>query len=253
MNGLFKLVLRGSVVGALAVLTTAVGCSDSNKDDETGAGGEPGNGSSSSSGSSNSPGGAGGEAPTPMAGAAGSVGPEGGGAPTVEGGAGGSAAGGAGGAGGDAAGGAGERPEIVFSVGGDGAGGAADEPTVAKFCNSLTFDPDPDNDPDIDDQVDTTMVLEVGEGVDKVTFTALSGTCAPADGAECKAIPHGAEVPVALFDADDLTEPLDSGVIKSRGGASWIFYTDLDEGQPIVGGAPIDSPACEEVIWEDVF
>jgi hypothetical protein len=241
MNALYKLMLRGSVVSALALLTAAVGCSDTDKEDETGAGGEPAGkaGSSSTAGSSSNPGGAGGDAPTPTAGTAGAGGAEGGAGPTgtTEGG-----AAGAGGAGSD-------RPEIVFSAGGDGAGGASDVPTVAKFCNSLTFVVD-------GEEADTTMVLEVGEGADKVTFTALSGTCAPADGAECKAIPHGADVPVTLFDADDLDTALDEGFIKSRGGASWIFYTDLTEGaspSPIVGGAPIDSPACEDVIWEDVF
>jgi len=236
MKALYKLVLRGSVVSALALVTAAVGCSDTNKDDETGAGGEPGKaGSSSTAGSSNNPGGAGGDAPT-TAGTAGAGGAEGGAGPTE---------GGAAGAGGAPV----DRPDIVFSAGGDGAGGASDEPAVAKFCNSLTFGTD-------DNPMDTTMILEIGEGNDKVTFTALSGTCAPADGAECKPIPLGDAVPVALFDADAPDTALDEGTIKSRGGSNWIFYTDLTEEAeptPIVGGAPFESPACEDIIFEDVF
>jgi len=229
MNALFKLVLKGSAVSALALATAAVGCSDSNKDDTDGTAGDTGkSGSSNTAGSTSTPGGNGGEAPT--AGTPGAGGADGGAAP-VEGGAG------------------GDRPDIVFSNGGDGAGGASDEPSVAKFCNSLTFGTS-------DAPMDTTMILEIGEGADKVTFTAVSGTCAPMDGAACKSIPHGTEVPVALFDADEPTTALDSGTIVSRGGANWIFYTDLTEEStptPIIQGAPIDSPACEDVIWEDVF
>lgn len=243
MNALYKLVLKGSLMSAFALVTAAVGCSDTNKDDEPGAGGEAGKaGSSNVAGSTSNPGGAGGDAPT-TAGTAGAGGAEGGAGPTTEGG----AAGAAGGGGAPA-----ERPDIVFSAGGDGAGGeggAASDPTVAKFCNSLTFGPE-------DDQMDTTMILEIGEGADMVKFTAVSGTCAPADGLECKPIPHGAAVPVALYDADAPDTALDEGTIKSRGGTNWIFYTDLSEDadpSPIVGGAPFESPACEDIIFEDVF
>jgi hypothetical protein len=102
----------------------------------------------------------------------------------------------------------------------------------------------------------TTMVLEVGEGADKVSFTAKTFECAPVDGAACKEIPTGVGVPVTLFDSDDLATPLDSGTITSHSGSSWIFYTDLSKDTdpvPLINGAPIDSPACEDVIYEDVF
>lgn len=245
MKALFKLVLKGSVVSALALATAAVGCSDSDKDEPAGDAGGAGKAGSSSTAGSSSHAGSNNGGDTSTGGTPGEGGASGGATPGQ-----GGAAPGEGGASGEGgAGGAKERPDIVFSSGGDGAGGAGDGPAVARFCNSLTFGTE-------DDPMDTTMILEIGTGADKVTFTAVSGTCAPMDGEACKAIPLGTDVPVALFDADAPDTELDSGTIVSRGGANWIFYTDLTEGNspsPIVQGAPIDSPACDDVIFEDVF
>ena len=239
MNAFFKLMLKGSAVSALGLVMAAVGCSDSDKETTPGAGGDSGGGkagSPSAAGSSTD----GGDPSTSDGGtAAGGVATTPGGAESGGAEAGGAEAGGAE-AGGAAAGGA----------------GGADGLSVAKFCNNLTFDPDIDNDPNIDDAENTTFILEIGEGADKVTFTAATGTCVPADGNACKPIPLGAETPVVLFDADAPTTPLDSGSIDSADGDNWIFYTDVSAGAdpaPIVQGEAVTDFTCEEITYDDVY
>ncbi len=237
MNALFKLTLKSSAIGALAFFAITSGCSSST-DDNTGAGGD-----SSTTGGSNSTAGkasttagksgTGGDDTGTTAGTGGKSSgtggePEGGaskgGAPDIEGSAGG--------------------PDIPLGMGGDSAGGAGTGPAVAKFCNTLTFGGDP-----------TTMILQVGEGATKVTFTAVSGTCVPADGAACKEIPQGTDVNVQLFDSDDPTTALDASPVDILPGQDWIFFTDVLDSQPIWDGGTIKAGAgisCEDITYDDI-
>src|SRR6185369_4681354 len=195
LNGSLKLIS----VASLAVLIAAIGCSDSNKgDDDSGAAG-----ADSSAGKSSTAGSAG---TTTEGGGDGQGGGESdAGSPSQAGTS--SAQGGEGGAGGEASGGS---PGLVLGHGGDnGAGGAAETgPTAAKFCNDLSYDDDDDKSTP---NVDTTMVLTVGEGDDVVTFEAKTGECVPMS---CKEVPTGENVLVQMFDADDTDNALDAGTIK---------------------------------------
>jgi hypothetical protein len=209
------------------MMMSAVGCSDSDKGTETGAGGESGGGkggtpsaagSTNNGGDSTDKGGQGGAGPTPG-------GADAGGAD-----AGGADAGGADAGGADAGG-----------AGGADAGGVS----VAKFCNDLVTLADED----------TTYILEIGEGADKVTFTAKTGVCVPADGVACKSIPLGPEVPVALFDAEAPTEVVSSGTIDSADGDKWIFKTivNAQDEADMDGNAVSDEFTCEEITYDDVY
>lgn len=237
MNAFLRLMLKGSAVSAFALTMAAVGCSDADKDTETAAGGEDGGGTggkASTAGSSNN----GGDPST--------KGGEGGAGATTVGGAdaGGADAGGADAGGADAG----------------GAGGAAAGLSVAKFCNDLVLGEAPN-------QEDTTLVLEVGTGADKVTFTATTGECVPADGVDCKSIPLGTDTPVTLFDADDLTTPLFEGLIDSEDGDKWIFNTTVETVEevtdacdqppctfPIAEGNTVSADfTCEEITYDDVY
>ena len=218
MNAFLKLMLKGSAVSAMALTMAAVGCSDDDKDTKPGAGGESGGGKagSATSGTTN-----GGDPGTD----GGTGGVAGGAGPTDNGGASGADAGGAGGA--------------------AGANGIS----VARFCNDLTFGTQAA-------PMDTTLILEIGTGADKVTFTATTGECAPADGAACSSIVLGPDVPVALFDADDTTQVLYEGSINSEAGDNWIFFTDLsadDPPSPIAQGQAITNAACEDITFDDVY
>ena len=247
MNALFKFALKGSAVGAMVFLAAAAGCSDSSKDDDTSGGGDSGNnkaGSSSKAGSASKAGASNGGDATD-GGVTGNGGASSAGAST-----GGASEGGdttaQGGVenNGDAGG-----PDIVTGQGGElgnGAGGAGTGPSVGKFCNTLTFGKDA-----------TTMVLVVGEGADKVTFTVPYGSCSPADSEACTTLPQGAEVPITLFDEDDLNTPLDEKVAEIGAGEDWIFFTDLEgSGQdavPIVGGGPLNkTSSCESITYDDI-
>jgi hypothetical protein len=233
MNALFKLTLKSSAIGALAFFAVTSGCSSSSEDD-AGAGGDSGTtgGTNSDAGKATTTAGtknAGGDGTGTGGTANGTAGsPEGGankgGAPDIES--------------------LGGSPDIPFGSGGDSAGGASSGPTVAKFCNTLTFGGDP-----------TTMILQVGEGASKVTFTAVSGKCVPADGKACTAIPVGDATLVQLFDADDPTSALDFSSIDILPGKEWIFWTDVQNDQPIWDGGTIKSGAgvsCEDITYDDI-
>ena len=225
MKAFLRLVLKGSAVSAFALTLAAVGCSDSDKDNEPGAGGDDGGGKggTSSAGSGNDKGGEGGAGATTPGGAD----------------AGGAASGGADAGGADAGG-----------ADAGGAGGSDSGLSVAKFCNDLVTGEEPNEE-------DTTFILEIGEGADKVTFTAKTGECVPADGDACKSIPIGAEVPVKLFDADAPTVVLDNGVIDSADGDKWIFNTTVSddaEPAPVVEGNTVKPEfTCEEITYNDVY
>jgi hypothetical protein len=232
--------LKLVAVGSLALLIAAVGCSDSGKDDEDGAGGD-GNttaGKSSTAGSS-SMGGDKGD------GVGGDKGKGDGGDPTSmpQGGAGAVSSGGQG-SGGDAG--------PIFGEGGAdlGFGGAGEGPSIAKFCNSMVFDHD--SDPETP-SLDTVMVLKVGQGNDKVEFEAATGECVPVD---CQEIPTGEEVLVELFDKDVPDEALDSATATIGNGKHIIFYTDIADGSPIWEADALPDPdtvSCADIIYDDVY
>jgi hypothetical protein len=236
MNALFKLTLKSSAIGALAFFAAAAGCSSSSDDDNPGAGGDSSTtggtnsdaGKSSTAGTSHSGGdnsGTGGA----KNGTAGEGGAGKGGAPDVES--------------------VGGSPDIEFGGGGDSAGGAGGAgtgtgPAVAKFCNTLTYQ-----------GASTTMILEVGEGAEKVTFTAAYGECVPADGDACEEIPLGKEVLVQMFDADDPSTALDFGSVKVKEGQDWIFYTEVENDQPVWNAGTLKAGSgvsCEDVVWDDI-
>ncbi|HEX2875424.1 MAG TPA: hypothetical protein VHP33_29435 [Polyangiaceae bacterium] len=221
--------LKGSAASVFALTMAAVGCSDSDKDNETGAGGEDGGGKggtpsaagSSNGGESTGKGGEGGAGATTPVGGADAGGADAGGAD-----AGGADAGGAGGA------------------GGADAGGSA----VAKFCNDLTFGT-------AQDPMDTTFILEIGEGASKVSFTATTGACAPA---ACSALPVGTDIPYALFDADAPETEIDGGTLDILDGEVLAFYTDLsDDAEPVpVAKAltfDISAAECKDITYTDVY
>jgi hypothetical protein len=228
MNAFLKLMLKGSAASVFALTMAAAGCSDSDKDNENGAGGEDGGGKGgtpSAAGSSN-----GGDAT--------GKGGDGGAGATTPGGAdaGGADAGGAD-AGGADAGGAG-------GAGGADAGGTA----VAKFCNDLTFGTD-------DAPMNTTFILEIGAGDDKVSFTATTGACSPT---ACIAVPVGADIPYALFDSDDPDTEIDGGTLDILDGEVLAFYTDLSAGAepaPITKASTFDLELaeCKDITYADVY
>ena len=233
MNALFKLTLKSSAIGALAFFAITSGCSSST-DDDSGAGGDSGTtgGTNSTAGKSST-----------TAGKSGTGGDDAGNGGTPSGTAG-AAEGGASNGGAPLVGEAGGGPDFPLGMGGDSAGGAGTGPAVAKFCNTLTFGGDP-----------TTMILEVGEGAAKVTFTAVSGECVPADGEACTEIPLGDDVLVSLFDADDPTSALDSGAANVKAGQDWIFFTDVLDSQPIWDGGTITAGSglsCEDITYDDI-
>lgn len=232
-----SLILKCSLAGAVA-LAVASGCGD-NKDDETPSG-EAGEGNSggSSAGSKNDGGSKSDAGSTSDAGE-----PSNGGSESV------------GGAGPDAGGAAnaGSGGSDLFG-GAPGTGGAAgtpyEGPPVAKFCNTLYFGDDP-----------TTFRLEVGTGNDKVTFTAASGECVPADGNACTEIPSGEAVTVALFDVDADTDPVDFADIAISENTQYLFVTDTDtvvvdqmeEIVPIWSGGSLKAEfACEDVTYDSL-
>ncbi len=242
MNALFKMMLRGSAIGALTLVGVGAGCSsDDNGGTTPGAAGDDSGGSSSAGKSSG--------------GTKSDAGGPGAGGDRPNGGSGGTNAGGDN-VGGDNVGGdpglAG-APPIGPAEGGSPAFGAGGEtgtgtgPSVAKFCNTLEFQ-----------GADTTMILEIGEGAEKVTFTATTGECAPPDGEECKEIPQGDDVVVAMFDADDTSEPLDVKGAPVGAGEDWVFWTDLevvgDQNQPVIAGTTINQnvATCEEIVYDDI-
>lgn len=228
MNALLKLMLKGSAASVFALTMAAVGCSDSDKDNETGAGGEDGGGKGgtpSAAGSSN-----GGES-------TGKGGEGGAGATTPVGGA---DAGGADAGGADAGG---------ADAGGAGAGGAdAGGTAVAKFCNDLTFGTE-------ENPMDTTFILEIGAGDDMVSFTATTGACSPA---ACVGVPVGADIPFALFDADDPATEIHGGTLDILDGEVLAFYTDLsDAAEPAPVAAAltfdIELAECKDITYADVY
>jgi len=240
MNALFKLMLRGSAIGALSLVAMAAGCSDDDKDGGStpGAAGDD-SGGKSGGGSSNG-GGTKSEAGEP--GSAGDK-PDGGTAGTA----------GTGGTGGDNGGGepgAGGLPSDGGSppLGNGGAPSVGTGPAEAKFCNTLSFG-----------DADTTMILEVGTGADKVTFTAVTGHCAPPDGQACREIPTGAEVSLVLFDQDNTSSPLDEATAEILEGEDWIFYTKLvgpsSDPSPAVDGVTVDQDVaeCKDIVYDDVL
>ena len=237
MKALFKLLLKGSLVGAIA-MATATGCGDDSSD-EGGEGGE-GNSGGSTAGTQNTSGSANAGEPsnggsTSNAGGPSSAGAAGDGGTD-------SGTGGTGAVGGEGGSATGPNP---FG-GAPSEGGASYEgPPIAKFCNTLSFD-----------GADTTFRLEVGEGVDMVSFTASTGECVPADGAACREIPTGADIVVSLFDLDDDSAPLDFSPIEIVDNEQWIFYTDLTDGAeptPIWNGGSLKAGfACEDIIYDDI-
>jgi hypothetical protein len=238
MNTLLKLMLKGSVVSAMALTMAAVGCSDSDKEKAPGAGGDDGKGGSnaqagetSKSGSTN-----GGDSSN-----------VGGGGAKADGGAAGDGGakseGGAAGNGGAEAGG---------SAGEGGSGGASDGNATAKFCNTLEFDPD--QDPETDNSVPATLILQVGEGADAVTFTAITGQCVPADGVACKVVPAGPDVLVQLFNATAPTVAVDAAPLEILDGERLLFFSDLDDDNAAIWNvaAANEGVTCEELTYDDV-
>jgi hypothetical protein len=232
MNTLLKLMLKGSVVSAMALTMAAVGCSDSDKE-TPGAGGDDGKGGSnaqagetSKSGSTN--GGDSGDAGAKSeGGAAGDGGAEAGGA--------------AGDGGAQASGAAGEG----------GSGGASEGVASAKFCNTLEVDPD--QDPETDNSVPATLILQVGEGADAVTFTATTGQCVPADGVACTVVPTGPEVSVQLFNATAPTVAIDAATVEIVDGERLLFFSDVDANGAIWNVAAAgEGVTCEELTYADV-
>jgi hypothetical protein len=234
MNAWSKLVVNGSMLGLLATMVV-VGCGDDNKD-SNGAnnGGEPAaagssSGGKSSGGSNSTP-----NAGEPSGGTSSEAGATTGGVP---------AQGGTGADGGTDQGGADQG----------GAGGTGPETwdetiSVARFCNGLSGA----NDANI------TYILEIGEGNEKVTFSAASHTCAPVDGAVCTTLPFGQEVPVVLYQEGD-DEPWYEGTINSEAGDQWLFTTFLDnDGEvdfPSVEGSTTNGLglACNNLKYSDVY
>jgi hypothetical protein len=248
MKALFKLLLKGSLVSAIA-MATATGCGDDSSDDD-GDGGE-GNSGGSAAGTKNTSGSAG-EDSTDGGTSTGTGGTDAqGGQTTGVGGTSGGSGAGEGGATTDA-GGAGTDP-----FGGAASGGAGNEymgPAIAKFCNTLTFDPDGAGGEGGASPQPTTMRLEIGVGNEKVTFTAATDECVPADGAACTEVPTGAAVLVNLFDVDDDTVPIDFATIDIAENDQLIFYTDVDNNAPIWNVRGLNPGfMCEEVTYDDVL
>jgi hypothetical protein len=242
MNALFNLVLKGSAIGVLALVATAAGCSDSDNDDAGTAGSSSKGGSSGTAGKTSTEAGDTGAAGDSTDGGTTSGGTTSGGTTS-----GGTTSGGAGGDDGSAGG-----PDIGLGGGDFGGGGDTGTgigPSVAKFCNTLSFGANHD---------DTTMILEVGTGADKVTFTATTGECVPADGDACTEIPQGANVPIVMFDADDTDTALDDGHASIGAGQEWVFYTNLGGTEadpfPVIDGGALNQNGvkCEDVTYADI-
>jgi hypothetical protein len=120
-----------------------------------------------------------------------------------------------------------------------GAGSGADA-AVAKFCNTLGGDA-------------TTLRLEIGEGINKLTFTAASGECAPADGQACTEIPSGQAVIVSLYDEANDTLPLHVNPQKIGDGQSWLFFVEKKGANVIWSARTIKGGvACEDVGFSDL-
>jgi hypothetical protein len=245
MKALFKLMLKGSLVSMIA-MAAATGCGDDADDgDNDGAGGEDTSaaGAKNTSGSANVAGDTGSD---------GGTSPGGGGAP--DGGGEGPGIGGASGGVGSGDGGTmalgGAGPDPFGGAANGGAGSGYEGPPIAKFCNTLTLGKDDDGNP-----LPTTMRLEVGVGVDKVTFTADTDECVPADGAVCSEVPSGAAVLVNLYDTADDTLPIDFANVEILENDQLIFFTTLTEEMDPIWDVRTVKPtfACEDITYDDVL
>ena len=246
MKALFKLILKGSLVSMIA-MAAATGCGD----DADNGGTDNEGGESSTAGTKNTSGtkNSAGEPSTDGGTSTGNGGTDAqGGDTTGVGGASGGSGGSGAGEGGIDSGGAGPDP-----FGGAANGGAVNEymgPPIAKFCNTLLFDENEGGAPG----VSTTMRLEIGTGLDKVTFTASTDECVPADGDACTEIPSGPAVVVNLFDVDDDTLPIDFATANIAENDQLVFYTDVDNNGPIWNVSALNPGfACEDVTYDDVL
>lgn len=240
MKALFKLMLKGSLVSMIA-MAAATGCGDDADDGgNDGAGGED----TSSAGAKNTSGSANVAGDT---GSDGGTSPGGGGAPDGggEGPGVGGASGGAGtGEGGTMAVAGGAGPDPFGGAASGGAGSGYEGPPIAKFCNTLIFD-----------KMSTTMRLEVGVGIEKVTFTAATDECVPADGNACTEVPTGAAVLVNLYDTENDLAPIDFANVEILENDQLIFYTTLTEENDPIWDVRTVKPtfACEDITYDDVL
>lgn len=239
MKALFKLVLRGSLVCAIA-MATATGCGDDSSDGDGDAG--EGNSGGSAAGTKNTSGSANAGEPSNGGSTSNAGAPSDGGTD--------SGTGGTGEGGSATEGGSGPNP---FGGAPSEGGATYDGPAIAKFCNTLTFDPDGAGGEGGASAEPTTLRLEIGEGDEMVSFTATTGECVPPDGEACTEIPTGPAILISLFDVDDDAEPLDFGPVEVLESEQWILYTDIANDQPIWNGGTLKpSFACEDILYEDI-
>jgi hypothetical protein len=229
LNGSLKLIS----IASLAVLITAVGCSDSDKDPGT-PGGEAGEGNGDA-GKSSTAGSAGSAGTAGTAGTSSQGGEDG----TGVGGDKGDAGGGGTTSGAGAPSGGAEAGGADSGAGGEG-GGTGALATIAKFCNGVSFGGD-----------DVTFLLVVGEGASQVTLEAVSGTCAPA---ACTEIPTGTDILVELFDKDDPTTALDTATIDIPAGEEVIFRSEVPNDTPVWEASTVeDGDTCAGTTYGEVF
>lgn len=233
MHTFVRLMLKGSMVAAVAMaaVTGCGGDDDADADaDHTGDGGD-GSGGAATAGS-NSTSGTAGEAQS------GAGAPPGGTTPGDSGaGPGGST--GTGGAGPTEGGAAQGGDGSIFggAPSSGGAGGVAT--TVAKFCNTSSDD--------------MTLRLEIGQGAGKVTFTAAPGECAPADGEPCSEIGSGQAVVISLYDDANDQLPLYVNPHRITEGESWIFTVETKGINTTWAARTIKAGvACEDVSFTDL-
>jgi hypothetical protein len=242
--------LKGSLVSLLAV-AAATGCGDDSDNGDGGGEAGEGNSGGAAAGEKNTSGSAN------LAGETGSDGgtsPGSGGAPseagtgTAAGGASGGASGGAGAGEGGTADGGGAGPAPFGGAAGGGGDSGYQGPPLAKFCNTVMSGT-------AEDPMPTTLRLEIGAGVDKMTFTASSGECVPADGEACTEIPTGAAVLVSLFDVEEDTLPLDAATIEILQDEQLIFYSAVNEAMEPFWDVRVVNPtfACEDITYDDVL
>lgn len=241
MNSLLRFVLSGSAVGVVAIMV-ASGCSSDSDGGTPTEGGDSGGGTAGSSGSPSKGGSTGnqggnGNGGSPEAGTGGTDAP-GGASP------GGSDAGGSGGAaaGSDTGGvNAGGMDAGGANAGGGGAGAGV---AVGKFCNPLTFG---------EAEESTTFRIDIGEGAAKVSFTADSFECTPIVGTACTPLPVGENIPVALFDLDDPSAPVDEKTIDILDGEEIYFEADAPEGLPVINAFTSNTLVCQNTDYTDIY
>jgi hypothetical protein len=234
MSAFSKLLTGFSSLMLLGVIAAVPAC-DSDGDGEGGAAGE--GGEAGEAGAGGKSGAAGSSGAGGKAGASGSAGKGGSGGDAGDTGVAGAAE--QGGAGGEPASSGGS----AGSGTGEGGNGGSGEPQIAtaKFCNNVGVEGG-----------DVEFTIRIGTGDTRLTLTALTGTCAPLEGA-CPELATGNDVPFEILDHED--DVYFEGTFEVAAGDQLVIFAEYDEEEeePSADLAELGDDECSELDFDDFY